>query len=149
MYSTAIGAKRQTALGPKRPCGLGCHKYSPIMSNAIIPVYQFRSDEFSRSPDTVVAVAPMEAVISVYGSGGLIGEGGLSDAFGGAAIYKNGKTGMCFFGIWGARNAAKFKADLETKLNIEVVKETPPARLSHWGKSKSRPKSTGLAGTRS
>ncbi len=119
------------------------------MPNAIIPVYQFRSDGFSRSPNTVVAVAPMEAVISVYGPGGLTGEGGLSDAFGGAAIYTNDETGMCFFGIWGARNAAKFKADLGTKLNIEVVTETPPARLSRWGKSKTRPKPTGLAGTHS
>ncbi|OCJ09062.1 hypothetical protein A6U87_09390 [Rhizobium sp. AC44/96] len=75
----------------------------------------------------------MEAVISVYGPGGP-GEGGLSDAFGGAAIYKNDETGMCFFGIWGARNAAKFRADLETKLNIEVVKEAPPARLSRWAR---------------
>jgi hypothetical protein len=119
------------------------------MPNAIIPVYQFRSDEFSKSPDIVVAVAPMEAVTSVYGSGGLIGEGGLSDAFGGAAIYKNDETGMCFFGIWGARNTAKFKRDLETKHIVEVVNETPPARLSRWGKSKSRPKPTGLARTRS
>lgn len=91
----------------------------------------------------------MEAVISVYGAGGLNGEGGLSDAFGGAATYKNDETGMYFFGIWGARNAARFKADLETKLNIEVVQKAPPARLSRWGKSKARPKPTGLAGTRS
>ncbi len=91
----------------------------------------------------------MEAVVSVYGPGGLTGEGGLSDAFGGAAIYKNDETGMCFFGIWGARNAAKFRADLATKLKIEMVKEAPPARLSRWGKSKSRLKPTGLAGTRS
>ncbi|WP_220323806.1 hypothetical protein [Rhizobium wenxiniae] len=119
------------------------------MPDTIIPVFVFRSGGFSRSPDTVVAVAPMEAVILVYGSGGLAGEGGLSDAFGGAAVYKNDETGTCFFGVWGARNAAKFKSDLESKLNIEVIKETPPARLNNWGKTKARPKPTGLAGKRS
>ena len=116
------------------------------MPDAIIPLYRFRSDGFSRSPKTVVAVAPIGAVISVYGSGGLNGEGGLSDTFGGAAVYKNDESGKCFFGVWGARNAAKFRADLETKLDIEVVKEMPPARLSHWGKTEVRPKPTGLAG---
>ena len=116
------------------------------MADPTYPVYVFRSNGFSRSGNTVVAVAPLALVAAVYGGGGVVGEGGLSAAFGGAAVFKNDATGACFVGVWGARNASRFRADLRTKTQIEVFNEMPDARLSLWGASKARPKRTGLCG---
>jgi hypothetical protein len=48
------------------------------------PVYVFREPRFAPAGDTVVCAAPLDLVVSVYGGGGLKGEGGLSAAFGGA-----------------------------------------------------------------
>lgn len=116
------------------------------MADPTFPVYVFRSDGFSRSGNTVVAVAPIALVTTVYGGGGVGGEASLSAAFGGAVVFKNDETGACFVGVWGARNASRFRADLRTKTQIEVLNKMPDARLSRWGASKARPKRTGLGG---
>ncbi|MBB6486710.1 hypothetical protein GGD46_004009 [Rhizobium lusitanum] len=62
------------------------------------PVYLFRSAGFAPSGDTV-SVAPLDCVVAVYDNGGVIGEGGLSSAFGGAAVFKNDASGDCFVGV--------------------------------------------------
>lgn len=49
----------------------------------------FQVPGFAPSGDTVVCVAPVDCFIAVYGNGGVVGEGGLSFAFGGAAVFKN------------------------------------------------------------
>jgi hypothetical protein len=110
------------------------------MENSPCPVFLFRSEGFAPSGDTVTSVAPLEAVMSVYGSGGIVGEGGLSSAFGGAAVFRNETTGECFIGVWGARNASRFRRELRDHMDISVVKEAPDARLVFWGAGKERPK---------
>ena len=92
-------------------------------------VYLFRSERFSPSGNTVVCVAPLEEVVSVYGGGGVEGEGGLSTAFGRAAVFKNEESGDYFIGVWGARNAARFRSTLRSHMPITILKEAPNARL--------------------
>ncbi|TFE97253.1 hypothetical protein B5M44_15720 [Shinella sumterensis] len=104
------------------------------------PVYLFRSAGFGPSGNTVVSVAPLDCVVAVYGNGGVIGEGGLSSTFGGAAVFKNDASGDYFVGVWGARNASRFRKELRTHMRIAVHKEAPDARLSFWGAEKERPK---------
>jgi hypothetical protein len=110
------------------------------MANSPCPAFLFRSAGFAPSGDTVISVAPLEAVMSVYGNGGVVGEGGLSSAFGGAAVFKNEATRECFIGVWGARNASRFRRELRDQIEIRVVKEVPDARLVFWGAEKERPK---------
>ncbi|MFF2324356.1 hypothetical protein ACFVTJ_25300 [Agrobacterium sp. NPDC058088] len=88
----------------------------------------------------MISVAALEAVMSVYGNGGVVGEGGLSSAFGGAAVFRNEATRECFIGVWGARNASRFRRELRDQMDIRVVKEAPDARLVFWGAEKERPK---------
>ena len=110
------------------------------MMTSPCPVYVFRSAGFAPSGDTVVSVAPLDCVVAVYGSGGAIGEGGLSSAFGGVAVFKNDASGDCFVGVWGARNASRFRSELRAHMQITIHKEAPDARLSFWGAEKERPK---------
>ena len=93
------------------------------------PVYFFKSTGFAPSGDTVVNVAQRDKVISVYGGGGLFGEGGLSSAFGGAVVFKDDTTGQCFIGVWGTRNASRFRRELRLHLEVIIVKEAPNASL--------------------
>jgi hypothetical protein len=109
------------------------------MATTLCPVFLFRSSGFAPSGDTVISVAPLEAVIFVYGGGGVVGEGGLHSAFGGAAVFKNDTTGGCFVGVWGARNASRFRRELRAHMDIRVIKEAPDARLVFWGAANKRP----------
>lgn len=93
------------------------------------PVYLFRSPAFAPAGDTVVSLAPMDQVIAVYGGGGTWGEGGLSLAFSGAAVFKNDATGERLAGVWGARNAARFRRELQARMPVTVIKAAPDARL--------------------
>ena len=110
------------------------------MTNNPCPVYLFRSAGFSPSGDTVVSVAPLHRVVAVYGDAGLVGEGGLSSAFGGAVVFKNDASGECFLGVWGARNAARFRRELRACMPVTVIKEAPDARFAFRGAEKGRPK---------
>ena len=107
-----------------------------------VPVYLFRSGKFARNGDTVVSAAPVEAVKSVYGGGGLFGEGGVTAIFGGAAFYRDDprdETGPSYVGVWGARKASRFRAELRRAgLSLTTVHTPPPARLMFWGASSSR-----------
>ncbi|QFY60907.1 hypothetical protein FZ934_11060 [Rhizobium grahamii] len=103
-------------------------------------VYLFRSAGFAPSAGTVVSVAQLDRVVAVYGAGGVFGEGGLSSAFDGAAVFKNYASGACFIGVWGARNASRFRSKLRAHMEIAVYNEAPDARLSFWGAAKERPK---------
>jgi hypothetical protein len=97
--------------------------------NKPVQVYVFRDSRF-RGGNTVVSAAPHELVVSVYGGGGLVGEGNLAVAFGGCAYFRNEETGLTYLGIWGARKAAKFRTSLgKSGASIELIPEPPPARL--------------------
>jgi len=110
------------------------------MMTSPCPVYLFRSAGFAPSGNTVVSVAPLDCVVTVYGDGGVVGEGGLSSAFGGAAVFKNEASGEYFVGVWGTRNASRFRGELRAHMQIDVHKEAPDARLTFWGAEKERPK---------
>ncbi|MDZ7872724.1 MAG: hypothetical protein U5N27_05845 [Rhizobium sp.] len=75
----------------------------------------------------------------VYGNGGVLGEGGLSSAFGGAAVFKNETTGECFIGVWGARNASRFRRELRGHVETRLIKEAPDARIAFWTAEQERP----------
>jgi hypothetical protein len=94
------------------------------------PVFVFRSTHFATAADTVVSAAPLDLVVTVYGGGGLKGEGGLAEAFGGAALFRDDDTGESYLGVWGARNASRFRHTLkEAGVNLSIVREPPRARL--------------------
>jgi len=94
------------------------------------PVYVFRDKHFAPAGDTVVIAATRDLVVSVYGGGGHNGEGGLSAAFGGAAVFTNDNEGLSYLGVWGARNASRFRAALRRSgAVLDIVREPPPGRL--------------------
>src|SRR5262245_31105153 len=100
-----------------------------VMSDRVC-VYLFRSRNFMRGSDAVVSAAPLDLVVSVYGGGGTLNLGGLAAAFGGGAFFRNETTGRCFLGVWGARNASRFRAALRASgAAVSIIREPPPARL--------------------
>ncbi len=62
-----------------------------------ITVYLFRG--FPHGGRTVASAAPLETVMSVYGGGGLFGEGGVTTAFGGAAFFRDAEDGPSYVGV--------------------------------------------------
>jgi hypothetical protein len=93
-------------------------------------IYLFRSGRVTGDAATVVCAVPLDLVMTVYGGGGLMGEGGVEAAFGGAAFFRNADKTQCFIGVWGARNASRFRSALRaSRLNLVVVRTSPPARL--------------------
>ncbi len=55
---------------------------------------------------------------------------GLNSAFGGSCVFRNDDTGALFLGVWGERNASRFRNGLRKGgLSLEIVPEPPPARL--------------------
>ncbi|WP_370677156.1 hypothetical protein [Pleomorphomonas sp. PLEO] len=107
------------------------------------PVYLFRSPAFAPSGDTVVSLAPLDRVVAVYGGGGIWGEGGLSSAFGGVAVFKNDTSGERFVGVWGSRNAARFRRELQAHMPTAIHKEAPDARLVFRQAEGERPEKAG------
>jgi hypothetical protein len=111
------------------------------------PVYVFRSALMIGSDNTVIAVAPLEQVVSVYGGGGVRGEGGLVAAFGGAIEFRNDGTGERYIGVWGKRNASRFRTELRKKFQLTILREPPPARLVSRQTAGERPKGPDKAQT--
>ena len=96
-------------------------------------VYVFRDRHFAPAGDAIVSAAPLSLVVAVYGGGGLKGESGLLAAFGGAVTFRDDETGDLYFGVWGARNASRFRRTLrEAVKDIAVVKGQLPGRLVWW-----------------
>jgi hypothetical protein len=95
-----------------------------------VAIYVFRDPHFAPAGDTFVSAAPLEAVVRVYGGGGIKDTAGLSAAFGGAAVFRDDATGKYHLGVWGARKAAKFRNALkQSGVEIELIKRPPPGRL--------------------
>lgn len=109
------------------------------MSGEPCPIYFFRSKGFAASGDTVVSVAPLQQVVSVYSGGGAFEADGLSAAFGGAAIFRNDETGAIFAGVWGTRNASRFRREMRERLPTVLRREAPDARLVVWSTEGKRP----------
>jgi hypothetical protein len=110
------------------------------MSDHFCPIYVFRSPGFAPAGDTVVAVAPADNVAAAYGGGDVFGSGGLSAAFGGAVVFKNEDSGEYLLGVWGARNASRFRSELRARMPIRVIREAPIARRVLWRTEKERPR---------
>src|SRR5580693_7518745 len=96
------------------------------MSNQL-RVYLWRDSRFARNQDTVVSAAPRDAVVSIYGGGGFMGSDGVNAAFGGGAVFRNDDTGACYLGVWGARNASRFRRALRDRggATLAIVREPP------------------------
>ncbi|MCC6983551.1 MAG: hypothetical protein IT535_09805 [Bauldia sp.] len=93
-------------------------------------VYVFRGIWGNVLDNAVVSAAPADLVVTVYGGGGLFGEGGLADAFDGCATYINDETGERYFAVWGRRNASRFRAMLRHSFpGLETRWTRPLARL--------------------
>lgn len=110
------------------------------MTTSPYPVYLFRGDSAFGFAKTLVCVAPLDCVVSVYGGEGISGEEGLSAAFGGYVVYKNDTSGARLIGVWGARNASRFRSDLRAHVQITLLKEAPEARCILKSTHSGRPK---------
>ncbi|WLR96341.1 hypothetical protein [Shinella sumterensis] len=86
-----------------------------------------------------MSVAPQQQVVAVYGGGGTFEADGLSQAFGGAAIFRNDATGAIFAGVWGARNASRFRREIREHMDVVLRREVPDARLVLWSAEGERP----------
>ncbi len=103
-------------------------------------VYVFRSRSGNVLDDAVISAASADLVIRTYGGGGLFGEGGLADAFGGCATFINDGTGERYFGVWGARKASHFRAALRRSFpGLETRWTRPPARPVSWQTRAAKP----------
>jgi hypothetical protein len=90
-----------------------------------INIYVFRDPLTTRTSNTVVAVAPYADVIACFGLDGLDG------TFGGHAIFKNDESGDKYLGVWGARNASRFRTAMRRyHPSVVVIQDRPAARLS-------------------
>lgn len=96
-------------------------------------IYLFRSEAIAPGSSTVVCAAPVDLATAAFGSGGRHNEEGVRRAFGGNAFFRNSETGERFIGVWGARNASRYRTALRRHARIAIVREPPPARLAWWG----------------
>jgi hypothetical protein len=104
--------------------------------NERVSIYLWRTGFAGRGSDTVVSVAPAEAVISVYGGGGIYDSDGLRTAFDGSVVYCDPDTQSFYLGVWGARNASRFRnAIRQNGAIVDIIREPPPAALAVWGTS--------------
>ncbi|MGD9478274.1 hypothetical protein V8U06_12010 [Shinella sp. G-2] len=110
-------------------------------------IHLFRSAGFAPSGDTMVSIAPVERVVAVYGGGGAFDADGLRAAFGGAAVFRHEGTGALFAGVWGTRNAARFRREMRARMPVVLHREAPDVRLVMRSAEDRRPARPPLAGT--
>lgn len=92
-------------------------------------LYVFRSPAFPGS-NTVASAAALDLVVAVFGGGGMKGEQGLAETFGGAAFFRNEETGESYLGVWGARKVSRFRSRMRVAGgDLRIIREPPPARL--------------------
>jgi hypothetical protein len=105
------------------------------------PVYTFRLSTLRRGADpTILSVAPREVVQSIFGGGGPKGTAGLDQAFGGGTVFENCRSGEAFLGVWGRRNASRFRALIrQSGYVVKMINEPPPARQVLASRTKTRP----------
>jgi hypothetical protein len=103
------------------------------------PVYLYRADGTDGNTATVMCAAPIDLVVAAYGGGGSEDQDGLCNAFGGGVFYRNAETGERYAGVWGARNASRFRSALRRKAEITVVNAPPPSFVAWWRAGGERP----------
>lgn len=95
----------------------------------------------------MVCIAPVDLVDAVYGSEGADGKDRLAARFGGAVIFRNDGTEERYLGVWGARDASRFRRILrEAGFDIALIKERPRVRLVWYQTRGERPPSHIRAG---
>jgi hypothetical protein len=109
-------------------------------------VYIFRHAAFSSAGDTIVCAAPRDLVISTYRRDGINGAGGLVTAFSGAALFRNEEAGSSYLGVWGKRNASRFRTALRAHAELNLIYAAPPARLVWYETRNARPIQPGRSG---
>jgi hypothetical protein len=103
-------------------------------------IYLFKEPQFAPAGNTVVCVARRELVAHIFGGGGLVDTAGLSAAFGGAVVYKTNEATVQYLGVWGARNASRFRSALRRGgAVLDIVRETVPGRLDFFLTGNRRP----------
>jgi hypothetical protein len=102
---------------------------SGFMSDQSETVYVFRSTNIIPGGNTTVCAAPLELVVDVYGGGGQNSSDGLAAVFGGAVFFRNEESSSAHLGVWGGRNASRFRTALCTHKALKLVYAAPPARL--------------------
>ena len=103
-------------------------------------VYLFKRVLFGHGGESVVCAAAQAMVVERFGGGELKGTGGLDRAFGGHMVFRSNEAGALFLGVWGARNASRFRRALrETFPALTIAREPPPARLVFYGTALERP----------
>jgi hypothetical protein len=93
--------------------------------NALLNVYIFRDAHFSPSGNTVVCAAEKSRIEELFRAAK------IQEIFRGGVIYKNWATEVEYLGVWGERNASKFRRLIrERGLQIVISRSMPPgARL--------------------
>ena len=98
-----------------------------------VPIYLWRAPFQGNGSDTVISVAPAEAVTAVYGGGGIYDTEGLRAAFDGSVVFCNPETRAMFLGVWGARKASRFRSELRLSgAHVEILRHAPPAVMAVW-----------------
>ena len=89
--------------------------------SALLTVYVFRDNGFSPSGDTVVCVADKRKIESTFG------REQFESLFFGSTTYRNDTTEEEYLGVWGERNASRFRQLLRDRgIEIQVQKARPP-----------------------
>lgn len=75
----------------------------------------------------IVCVAPDQIVARVFGGGGAHCSDGLAAAFGGYAYYGAKGSNDRYLGVWGQRNASRFRRLLrEHGYTLKIALSRPP-----------------------
>lgn len=106
----------------------------------VLDVYVFRDPAFSPDGNTLVCVAPRR------GMKRFMSKREVSQAFGGCAVYRRPMWNI-YVGVWGDRNASRFRRFLrERGAELTIHKEAPAkARLLYWTTKDRRPKVRSLS----
>ena len=105
----------------------------------VLDVYVFRDPNFAPEGNTLVCIAPRRAMEP------FMSKSEVSRAFGGCAVYRR-SLWTTFVGVWGDRNASRFRRFLrERGAELAIHKEAPTnARLVSWTTKDQRPKARSL-----
>lgn len=95
-------------------------------------IYVYRDPHFAPAGDTLITVAPLELINLVYGLGEGSRQAALAAVFGGAAVFKDEDSGAFYLGIWGKRNASRFRTALQRHADVAIVRAPPPGRLLYF-----------------
>lgn len=108
----------------------------------LVRVYLWRDQRFARNEDTVVCVAPRDAVISVFGGGGMWNLDGLHRAFGGGIVFYASGQNILFQGVWGKRNASRFRTAFRQRgFKVMIIRAACPfSWRANWAVSYPRPR---------